>query len=469
MAHKYQIEGLNEELSLELQTLLEVLETKTERNRLKVQYYDMKNRLRDMGVSIPPQLTRFQSVVGWAKKAVDALANRSIFEGFIHEDEEADSQIRAILEQNRFDLLVKQATRSELINSCAFITVSKGDTTSHEPEIIISTYSAENASGIWDFRRKRLKAGMTVVGRGKVGSSENEPVRIYYYTDNAVYDLARFGSAFKVVGYYEHKMGRPLIEVLANDATIDRPFGRSRINRSVMSLADSAMRAALRAEVASEFYTAPQRWIMGVDDDIFRDKDRFEAYMGTFFAITSNEDGEAPKTGQYDAMSMQPHVDYLRSLAVRFAGETSLPISSLGVVQDNPPSAEAIYASKEDLIIEAQNLNHSNTPSLKNICLMILAILRDTSIYEVMRTDASAISVKFKSPAMPSIVSQSDAMVKQVAAIPWLAETRVALEELGYSEEQIGRMLSEKRRATGIMTIRELAKADADADNESRA
>ena len=48
---------------------------------------------------------------------------------------------------------------------------------------------------------------------------------------------------------------------------------------------------------------------------------------------------------------------------------------------------------------------------------------------------------------MPSIVSQSDAMVKQISAIPELAETDVALEEMGYTAEQIMRIRSQIRRA----------------------
>jgi hypothetical protein len=36
----------------------------------------------------------------------------------------------------------------------------------------------------------------------------------------------------------------------------------------------------------------------------------------------------------------------LRQLAAQFAGETGVPLNSLGVVQDNPSSAEAIYATR---------------------------------------------------------------------------------------------------------------------------
>jgi hypothetical protein len=44
-------------------------------------------------------------------------------------------------------------------------------------------------------------------------------------------------------------------------------------------------------------------------------------------------------------------------------------------------------------------------------------------------------------------------MIKQVSAIPWIAETTVALEQLGYTEDEIARMLSDKRRMEGLRTL----------------
>lgn len=38
---------------------------------------------------------------------------------------------------------------------------------------------------------------------------------------------------------------------------------------------------------------------------------------------------------------------------------------------------------------------------------------------------------------MPSVVSQADAMLKMVQAIPWLGDSDAALEELGFSDDQM--------------------------------
>ena len=159
-----------------------------------------------------------------------------------------------------------------------------------------------------------------------------------------------------------------------------------------------------------------------------------------------------PTFGQLSQGSMQPHMDYMRQLAAQFAGETCVPISFLGVIHDNPASAEAIYAAKEDLIIEAQNFNDDNEAALRDIAVMTMAVQQNKRP-DRLTDEELGVMCNFRSPAMPSIVSQSDAMVKQATVAPWIAETEVFLEELGYSEEKRSRMLAEKQRATAKSAI----------------
>ncbi|MDY3970722.1 MAG: phage portal protein, partial [Atopobiaceae bacterium] len=169
-----------------------------------------------------------------------------------------------------------------------------------------------------------------------------------------------------------------------------------------------------------------------------------------------DDDGDVPQFGQLTQGSMQPHIDYMRSLAARFSGETNVPVSELGIVQDNPSSAEAIYAAKEPLVIEAQNLNADNGEALRNVALMALAIHEGTDF----RTELArglTIQPKFRNPAMPSIVSQADAMTKMISALPWLADSDVALEEFGFTDEQIQRLRSDRKRSQASQLIAQTA------------
>ncbi|MEG0767213.1 MAG: hypothetical protein RR482_05810 [Clostridia bacterium] len=213
-----------------------------------------------------------------------------------------------------------------------------------------------------------------------------------------------------------------------------------------MAITDSAVREALRSEVAAEFVAAPQKYVMGANDDIFADTTKWEAYMGSFLALGLDENGERMQVGQFPQGNMQSHTEYMRDLAARFAGETGVPISSLGVVHDNPSSAQAIYAAKEDLVIEASNFNRVNKSALRRVGMLMMAVAQGVTVGDLSAASRT-IQPRFMNPSLPSVVSQSDAMVKQVGAIPWIGESRVALEQLGYDDAQIMRLMSDKRKA----------------------
>lgn len=437
------VDGLPDKETAALNELIDVWQAKKSRNQVRVNYYNAHNRLHDLGISIPPPLKNVETVVGWPAKAVDALAMRSRFDGFTFTAGE-DFGLTEILQRNNFKKVYTKALLDELISSCAFLTVSRGGP--GEPAAIISAYTSLQASAVWDMRKKRIKYGLTIVDIDKQGPlGEPEPIWVNLYTDDAVWEIKKDGYTW-TSRKNPHKMGRPMMEPLAYRSTLERPFGRSRISRAVMSITDSAVRCALRSEVAAEFYTAPQKYILGAEDDVFGDASKWEAYIGNWLLLTRDEEGELPHIGQLSQSTMQPHIDYMRSLAARFSGETSVPVSELGIIHDNPSSAEAIYAAKETLVIEAENLNEDNGEGLKNIGMMAIALSQDKGLDDLTDEERS-IRPRWKNPARPSLVSQADAMVKVISSIPWVADSQVALEELGFNEDQIIRLESDKQKA----------------------
>ncbi len=425
-----------------LNDLIKVWSNKLTRNEKRMRYYLGKNKIKDLGISIPPSLRDIETVVGWPAKAVDALAVRSRFEGFVMDSGE-DQSLREVFDNNLFNTVYRQAVVSELVASCAFLTISKG--MEGEPPCIVSAYSALNASALWDSRRKRIKCGLAVIEIDDRPDHFNEPLWVNLYTDTDVWEIKKTPQGWNAE-QHPHSMGRPMIEPLVYQPTLDRPFGQSRISRAVMSITDSAVRTALRSEIAAEFFTAPQKYLIGADDGTFENMSKWEAYIGNIFAVTKDEDGDVPQFGQLAQASMQPHTDYMRSLAARFSGETNIPISELGVIHDNPSSAEAIYAAKEALVIEAESLNSTNGQALREIAKMALAIINDVSP-DQLTDDQKSVRPVWRNPSMPSIVSQADAMVKIASTIPWIAESRVLLEEFGFGEDQIARLMNDKRRA----------------------
>lgn len=441
-----------------LEALLGVWREKQARNWKRETYYNGKNRIRDLGMAIPREaLRKISAVVGWPAKAVDALAERSRFDGFTFAGETDTAALDRIMAKNRFKLTYSHLVTSELIHSCAFVTVGGGG--AGEPDVVIVPHTARQAAGIWNERKKRLEAGLVVTGLKRYGAgvTSMEPERFILYTDEAVVECAPGAFRYQCVRH-PHGLGRPLMEPLSYRPSVMRPFGKSRVSRAVMSITDDAVREVARSEVSAELSAFPQKYLLGTDEEMSDVEKRYKVAMGIILNISKDSEGDKPTFGQLAQVSTQPHIDYMRSLAARFSGETGIPISSLGVIHDNPASAEAIYAAKEDLVIEAESLNETNGESLKNVGLMVAAMTQHRAVDD-LDSAWQSIYPKFRNPAMPSIVSQSDAMVKQASVAPWIADTDVFLEELGYTEEQRERLLSDKRRAEGMQALRSLAES----------
>ena len=454
------VEGLPDDEMGMFRELLQVLKDKTGKNEERAIYYKGKNDLKDLGISIPQSLKGLHGSVGWASKAVDSLAVRSRFDGFSFVDGE-NHGIDEIFTSNLFKIKYQQSVTSELINSCAFLTISKG--AENEPPVIINAYSAVNASAVWDFRRNRIKYGLVIADKEKITptSDEYEPTIINLYTDTDIWEITKNGAVWSA-NRLPHAMGRPLMEALVYRPTIDRPFGRSRITRDVMEIIDNATRESVRTEIHSEFFTSPQRVLLGVDPrDVFGGKSEQQALIGSFLALGRDEEGEVPQVTQFSQASMQPHIDYMKSLALRFSAITNVPVSEMGVVSDNPSSADAILQAKEGLVLEAQDLNASNGEALKSIGRMAIAILQDKPLDQLTEVE-NTITARFRNPATPSIVSQADAMTKIASATnsdSWLPKTPIFWEELGFSEERVNQLMDFSDEQTRKETLSVISNA----------
>lgn len=436
-----EVEGLDDNEREKLNELLNVWSSKLPRNRLRTCHYEAKEGIKNLGIAIPDDFANIDLALGWSAKAVDLLAARSIFDGFVYEGEEIEA-LERIVDDNKLINAYEQATQSELINCCAFGTVMRGG--DNEPPVVINFHSAENSAALWDFRKKRISWGLVVSDmKRNSGTGKLEPTCVMMHNDKYVYEFVNNGSRW-VVNKLPHIMGKPLIVPMPYRPSLKRPFGKSRISRAVMSISACAIRARLRAELGSEFYTVPQKYLLGASDDDF-DREKWETYIGSIFTASKDEDGDVPKFGQLPQASMQPHTEYMRDLAAQFSGETSIPISSLGVIHDNPASAEAIYAAKEDLVIEAQSLNRINGEALCELAKMALCIDQNKP-YSLLTDEEKSIQAHFKNPALPSIVSQADAMVKVAASAPWVAESEVFFEEVGFDDATRKRLMSDKAK-----------------------
>lgn len=428
----------------QLDELLEVLQDNAARNAELTRFYECDYSVGSVAIEVPKGMRAEDFRVCWPTKAVDELAVRSRFDGFSAKDEAVSEILDGIVRENYLKGKYRQAVQSQLTHGCSFLTLSTGG--GDEPSVIVSTHSAESAAAVWDRRRGRIAYGLVVADYDDNGN----PTAINLYNDEAVCMLTFDGAwSFEII---PHRLGQPPMGALRFRPTDRRPFGQSRISHSVKGLSVEASHESLRTAVQSEFYSRPQKYMLGVDRESAEAVSKFDRYMDAWIYSDRDENGNVPQIGMLQPAPMNPHLDYMRTLAAQFSGVTNIPVSTLGVLHDQQASAESIYAASEGLIIAAQDLNELNRSTLENLARMAVALMRTGRLSD-LTADELDIVANFANPAMPSIVSQADAMVKLASVVDGLAETDVFLEQSGFNEDIRRRVQSERREAQSRAVI----------------
>lgn len=339
------------------------LAQKRRRVNLRYGFYEMKNAVRDFGISTPPNMAWYTACLGWCGTAVDSLADRLQVRKFKNDE----FGIGEIFERNNADILFDSSVLGALISSCDFVYIIPDDTGYPSLQVI----DGGNATGIIDTSTGLLYEGYAVLER----DDRDRPVLEAYFEP---YKITYINSAGEM-RIFEHNVAYPLLVPIIYKPDAKRPFGHSRITRSCMSLVESAVRTLKRSEISAEFFSIPQKYITGLSQDAER-MEKWKATMSTFMTFTKDKDGDSPKLGQFDQQSMTPHFEQFRLLASAFAGQTGLTLDDLGFPNDNPSSAEAIRATHETLRLTARKAQNQFASGIKNVG-MLSACLRDDFDY----------------------------------------------------------------------------------------
>lgn len=461
-----QVKNLPEQYAADFRYMLNQWQRKISRNILRTDYYNGKNKLKNLAIAVPDSMSAIDEVVGWPQKAVDVLANRVRFDGFVTTDgnDRDPLGLSDALDRSDFTTILPEAIRSALIHSCSFVNVAGSGS-----DVQLFFCSALYETGIWDAQRHALRAALAIrsLAPDPTGAPSSIPDELTLYEPDCTITIARDGNGRYMVpdgGIAEHSLKHVPVYVLAYHQDLHRPFGRSRISREVMSLTDTAVRTMLRMEVSAEFYSSPQRYLLGAEPPVGKDGrplTGWQAAVSKMLVINRDEDGQLPSIGQFEQMTMAPHTDMLRALAGRFSGATGVPMAQLGVLTDSgPSSAEAIAASETELVIEARNTCDAFGRQLVKAA-RDMANLQNEDNEDIDPELLHGLQVNWRNPERPSQAAMADAVLKQVQAIPWLANSTVILEQLGYTDSQITRLLSDKNRQNAAAVLDKLVNDNA--------
>ena len=445
--------------------LINVLRADMLRDRWALQlrdaYFNGEQLVRDLGISIPPQLKGLHTVIGWPRVGVESLEERLDLEAFRWADGSDSGELSEIAEANDLFDESSLAHLDALVYGREYLAVGSGDCGDDCPPLI-SAESPLDMTLMWDARLRMGTAALRECqADGFVESGPDERMIVLYLPNQTVTALPSESGGWEVVDRDIHNLGIvPVVRMANRQRTADR-VGRSEITPEVMSITDAACRRLMGMEVAAEFFGAPQRYILGASESAFQDADgtaksAWETYIGRMLALERDEDGNVPTVGQFaahDPTGMTKIIDlYARIMSSQFG----LPPHMLGYTTDNPASADAIRSTEAKLVKRSERRIRRFGAAWQQAMRLALWV-RDGEPPESTRR----VETVWRNPATPTVAAQADATVKLVQAGILPADSDVTLEMAGLSEGQRQRVRADRRRsdvaATGGRLLDRLA------------
>lgn len=409
--------------------LLNVWRAKYPRNLLRSAFYDAKQRFKNLQIAVQSDLGRkIGNTVGWPQKSVRALADKSVFEGFELPNND-EYGITRICMDNELTADVSEAIISCYKHSCSFLTVDYDPYDPSGERILITPRSADWSAAIWDPQRRRIAAALTITGADANGTITSFnvwlPGRNYAVS-------SRNGLAGWQAQRQDNRLDRVAVVPFAYDKQMDRPFGRSRINRTLMTLTDMAVRTMVRMEVSAEFYSVPKLWFLGLDKDAF-ESGTWSSLIADINAISRDVDGEVPDLKQIQQASMSPHGAMLETIAMLASAETDIPPESLGIRVSNPTSAEALAASENALTRVADRQNRIFGQQLMNAMRMAVQLRDNTPTAPTL----AGVRPIWAPTRVVSDAARADYYSKVAGVNQAWAQSDVGLAKLGLSMDDI--------------------------------
>lgn len=444
------LSGLSDDEEQTLTKLRVQLETEQPWFSLLDAYYRGMQVVQDLGISIPPEMRGLRTVIGWPRVVVDALHERLSVEGFRYgAEDDADSDLWDIWQASEMDDEHGLAILEALICRVGYITVGSPD----EPgdPAVMCAESGQNLTAIWDVRTRRITSAL------RLYVEHTRQYGTLYLPDQTV-ALGWDSNGWKVENRDMHRLGKVPVARLVNRGRARHRDGESEITPELMSITDSACRTLLGIEVAREFFSAPQRYILGAKESDFQAADgtpktAWQTYIGRVLALEADATGNAPTVGQFPAGDPSSMTNVLSEYARIVAGISGLPTAYLGIETVMPASADAIRVADFRVERRAIARQRSFSRGLEDAMRLAWEITHGAEPPADMRS----LETLWASPAIPTIAATTDAIFKQVSGGIIPATSDVTLARLGYSAAERRRLEADRKQDLAEMTLLELS------------
>ena len=429
-------------------------------------YYEGTNKVKDYGVTadIPND-----QKCHWAAKAVDALADRIRLESLVTENGD-QAALDAMTRRNNLVSNYNRHLPAKLRYGCMAAAVTR----SSKGKSQVRFHSAETFTALPspDFTDGVVAGGLVIARRERTPWSNGRivPTVVNLHLPGNIGEFRQVDA-----GRWVYEDGRvpeelPTLYVFSHDGTGTlNPFGRTRITRFVRNLVDDAIRCMWHMQVSGTFYSMAKLFMTGLTDEQFDAvmEKKSEYQLSRILALTKMEGEASPNVGQLSGNSPEPFIAELRALACQLSGATGVPLNSLGIVQDNPSSAEAIGASREDICLIAERDIEADKATLERVCRAAMAIDANSTTDAFENVDVKA---RFANPMLNSMAARADWAVKVAALREGFGKTDVAALMMGLDDATLAKLkMEERQNAAREAIFGEMKSKETDGSEEMRA
>ena len=421
-------------------------------------YYDGNVRVSDYGVGA--EIDNDQRC-HWPAKAVDALADRITFEGFALPDsivdEHADA-LRAIETDNNLVNNYNRHLTPKLLYGCVAATVTR----SRQGRAVVRFHSAETFTAIPspDGKDGVVAAGLAIARvEHKPWSVQPVPTVVNLHLPGNVVELRQTAKGEWVAEDGFTAEQEPSLYVFTHDGTGSlNAFGRTRVNAFVRTITDDAIRCMWHMQISGAYYSIPKLIMLNLMPEQYDTVigNKFKYQLDRVIATEVDENGDSRTAiQQLSGNSPQPFVDELRALAAQFSGMTGVPLNSLGIVQDNPSSAEAISASREDICLIANRDIKEDKPVLRKVALAALSVQLNTTVERLLaeHPELNDLSPRFASPVLHTYNEIAN-FVTQVSSVrDGFGKTDYAAHLLGVPDEELESVKSDEVKQANALAF----------------
>ena len=434
----------------ELDALLHVYRKTRSRNDAIEAYYEGDVMAKDIGIDILPPEARERVHVDlscdWARKAVKALANHVRFDGFVFDGGDVDEGLDRALRRGNFDAEFSRTRVGTLKKGVSFACVNNFGTSA-----AVTFHSADNGAALVNEATGRIRSGFVIADCGRTEWAPRRSVvrQVNLHMPGSRVAIVRDGPSTWHAERVETPPDAMMMVPFVYEPTDKKPLGGTRITKDVRSVIDDVLSVRLAIAVSRAFYAIPMRAVLGLTESMYnalKDKPQWNMYINPFLLATMDKAGHAPTLAQLPSNQPDALIRLIETDAKLFAAATGVPLQSLGIVQDNPSSAEAIVEARRDLIEDAQSFEDEHLiPALRQIALLVMMVESNKASVDNLDEIQRTVMPHFRNPAMPSIAATTDAAMKIASVNPAFASTDVFFEMVGFDQATISRVNSQMR------------------------